>query len=367
LKERRPAFAITARIALAVALATPIVAASAVARAQGAVRDNATLATATNDQAKSTLEKRFGGSMVDLTTYIGSGTFYASGYHDPYVANALMLRPTYQLGTKYKLSLSARVYLEEEYTLPDNPTGRRFNALDTWLYLAAKNLYTEARSKIRISGTGRVVIPTSFESRYAHMLTAVGVGLSANRGFEFGTPDSQGKRWDLSLSLGDTFTKFIRTSALRGDGAGDSTGCRSFVTGGARSGTGEFGGTSADDRCGGPLNTNFSNGIVLNATLIRRRASLSATYSLINEFKYSAPNDMFTSMNAVPLGRVDATWAILALGYEFTDHIGASLGLSTFQPALNSRENGLRFPLFDFSGTNANNFTQVFVGLSGTL
>jgi hypothetical protein len=367
LKERRPAYAITARIALAVALATPIVAASAVARAQGAVRDNATLSTATNDEAKTWLEKRFGGSLVDLSTYIGSGTFYASGYHDPYVSNALMLRPVYQLGTKYKLTLNARIYLEEEYTLPDNPTGRRFNPLDTWLYLAAKNLYTEARSKIRISGTGRVVLPTSYESRYAHLLTAVGIGLSANRMFEFGTPDSQGKRWELAVSLGDTFTKFIRTSALRGGGAGDSTGCRTFVTGGARTGTGEYGGTSEADRCGGPLNTNFSNSVVLNATLMRRRASLSATYSLINEFKYSAPNDTFTAMNAVPLGRVDATWAILALGYEITDHVGVSLGLSTFQPAMNSRENGLRFPLFDFSGTNANNFTQVFAGLSGTL
>src|SRR5262249_44753423 len=155
------------------------------------------LSATPDDSKKSWVEKHFNGSYAELSTYVGSGTFYSSGYRDPYVSNALYLRPSYQLGTKFKLSLNARAYPAEGYTLPDSPTGRRFNPLDTWLYLAAKNLWSEPRSKIKLSGTARLVVPTSFESRYAHLFTGVGVGLTAIRPFEFGTPDSQGKRWEL--------------------------------------------------------------------------------------------------------------------------------------------------------------------------
>jgi hypothetical protein len=363
LQDRRPAFVILARLALASGIALPIVVVSSVAHAQGAARDSAGLSTSVEETNQSWLQKRFAGSTAELSTYVGSGTFYASGYHDSYVSNALYLRPSYQLGTKYKLTLNARVYLEEEYTTPDGPTGRRFNPLDTWLYLAAKNLYTEARSKVRFSGTARVVIPTSYESRYANLVTSLGISGAATRTWELGTPDSQGKRWDVMVTLGDAFTKAIRTSALRGNGPGDSTGCRAYITGPA---TGTMG-SSEGDRCGGPLNTSFSNNLSLMGSVSRKRFSFSATFILINEFRYRAPDDAFTSMNAVPQGRADATWSILALGYDVTEHVGVSLGMSTFQPALNSRADGLRFPFFDFSGGNANNFTQAFLSVSGTL
>jgi hypothetical protein len=364
LQDRRLAFAITvARLALALGIASSIVVSSSVARAQGAARDSAGLSTSAEETSQSWLQKRFAGSTAELSTYVGSGTFYASGYHDSYVSNALYLRPSYQLGTKYKLSLNARVYLEEEYTTPDTPNGRRFYPLDTWFYLAAKNLYTEARSKIRFSGTARMVVPTSYESRYAHLVTSFGVSGAASRGWELGTPDSQGKRWEVSLTLGEVFTKAIRTSSLRGNGPGDSTGCRGYIVGPA---TGTMG-SSESDRCGGPLSTSFSNNVSLAASVSRRRFSFSATFILINEFRYRAPDDAFTSMNAVPQGRSDSTWSILALGYDVTEHVGVSLGMSTFQPALNSRADGLRFPFFDFSGGNANNFTQAFLGVNGTL
>src|SRR4051794_712746 len=76
------------------------------ARAQGLVRDQSgTLTAAPTDQKKTWWQQRFAGSYAELTTYVGSGTFYASGYRNPYVSNALYLRPTYQLGTKYDLSL----------------------------------------------------------------------------------------------------------------------------------------------------------------------------------------------------------------------------------------------------------------------
>ena len=123
----------------------------------------------------------FAGSYVELSSFVGTGTFYVGGYHNPYVSNALYLKPIYQLGTSLGLTLSARVYLEAEYTQPDNTQARRFYPLDTWLTLAARNLYTGPRSKIRFAGMTRVVVPTSYESRYAHLLTGIGVGGSASR------------------------------------------------------------------------------------------------------------------------------------------------------------------------------------------
>jgi hypothetical protein len=347
------------------------VTASAPARAQGAARDQSGALTASpTDQSKSWFERRFSGSYAELSTYFGSGTFYVSGYHNPYISNAVYLRPTFQLGTKYNLALNARVYLEEEYTQPDNPTGRRFYPLDTWLYLTAKNLYTHPSSKIRISGALRAVIPTSYESSYAHLVTGLTAQLTANRAWEFGTPDSQGKRWGATLSLGTGFAKFFRTSPLRGNDPGGTSGCAlpsAAAPVASHTGADGFPTISEADRCGGPLSTSYSFGTVAVANLTRKRWTLGMTLFVTNEFHYSVPHDQFTPMNAVSVGRVDTTWGILSLGYDLTEHLGVSVGVSSQQPALNSTDGSLRFPFFDFKGGAGNNYTQAFVGLNGTI
>jgi len=69
----------------------------------------------------------------------------------------------------------------------------------------------------------------------------------------------------------------------------------------------------------------------------------------------------------VPRGRDDLTWGLIALGYEIRPHLGVSLGLSSFQPALDARYRYPRFPFFDFTDTNMNNYTQLFASVSGTL
>jgi hypothetical protein len=337
--------------------------------AQGAVRDTSgSLTTSTADDANKTwLQQRFAGSIAEVTTYVGSGTFYTSGYHDPYVSNAFFFRPQYNLGTKYKLALAGRVYVEEEYTTPDQPNGRRFNPLDSFIYLNAKNLYTMPRAKVTFSGGVRASIPISYESRYAHLVTGLGVSLGANRVFEFGRPDAQGKRWNLSLTLGEGFMKAFRTSAIRGNFAGDTTGCRTTGPAGYVGGPG----AAEDDRCGGPLSTSYtimSSGAV---ALSRGRYSLSMSLIVLNDFKYTIDTNTYTMLvansNQVPTGRSDLTWGIISAGYDITDHFALSVGVASLQPALDSRYRYMRFPFFDFAGPNANNFTQVLVGVSGTL
>jgi len=365
LTERRQQFA---RLIAALAGLAPFVAASA-AWGQGAVRDQSGTLTATASAAekKSWLEQRFAGSFAEVTTYVGTSTFYTSGYRDPYVANAFYLRPQYDLGTKYKLSLAGRVYVEEEYTTPDTPNGRRFNPLDSYLYLNAKNLYTMPRAKVKFSGGLRAAIPVSYESRYAHLITAFGVSLGANRAFEFGRPDAQGKRWNLTLSLGETFSKALRTSAIRGSFPGDTTGCRTTGPAGFAGSVGAV----DNDRCGGPLSTSYAFGTSGSVGLSRGRYSLSASLIVLNEFKYSIDADTYqrvvTMSNQSVTGRSDITWGIISAGYDVTDHFALSVGLASYQPALDSRYQTLRFPFFDFSGANANNFTQLLVGVTGTL
>ena len=340
---------------------------------QGAVRDQSGTLTATpTSQTKSTwLEQHFAGSIAEVTTYVGSGTFYTSGYHDAYVSDAFYVRPSYQLGTKYKLSLNARVYIEEEWTTPDNSVGRRFNPLDSWIYLTAKDLYTMPRAKIRFSGSLRAVIPVSYESRYANLVTALGASGGAARTFEFGRPDAQGKRWELAASLGAAFTKGIYSSDLRGKGPGDTSGCR---TTGPVTFTSSPGGPSPTetDRCGGPLNTSFTITSSGNIALSRGRYSLSMTLIVINQFKYAidqTTTDLVVAQtDTVPRGREDFTWGIVSAGYDISDHLSVSLGVASYQPALDSTYQHLRFPFFDFtSGPNANNYAQLLVGVTGTL
>jgi hypothetical protein len=341
----------------------------------------------TEDQKKTWLEQRFAGSSAEVTTYVGSGTFYTSGYRDPYVSNAFYLRPQYNLGTRFNLHLAARVYIEEEYTTSDLPNGRQFNPLDSIIYLNAKNLYTTPKWRVKFFGGARASIPISYESRYSHLITTLGVSGGVNKTWEFGRPDAQGKRWNLTATGGAGYSKSIRTSDLRGNFPGDTTGCRTTGAAGYTGGPG----AAQNDRCGGPLNTSWALTWSGALALSRGRYSLSASLIVLNEFKYSIDADTAIQISqqcappaglsnpstsstaaamgcAVPLGRADITWGIVSAGYDINDHLSLSVGVASYQPAMTSDYKSLRFPFFDTSGgANANNFTQLLVGVSGTL
>ncbi len=314
--------------------------------------------------------QKFTGSALELSTYAGTGTFYASGYHDPYVSIAAFARPTYDLGTRYSLSLNARLYVEEELTEPDNPEGRHFYPYDPWLWLSAQNLHTFARTKIRLGAILRTIVPLSYESRYQHLLFGLGAGLNLNRPFELGHAADKSRQWTLTVTYVFIFYKFFHSSDFRGSGPADTSGCRapdSAALGGATASGGEPS-VSATDRCGGPVNPDFSfvNGFV--AALARGKWSLATTLLIVNTFDYAVATDAYTSVNAIYRGRNDTTWGIVAAGYQLRPRVGVSVGISSQQPALDTRQQNLRFPFFDLSGgATANNYTQFFVSLNGTL
>jgi hypothetical protein len=344
-------------------------AAQSYAFAQGASSLVQDVARSPAAPASSGYLKKFEGTSAEFLTYIGSGSFYTSGYRNPYASLALFVRPVYSLGTRYKLSLKARLYVEEELTSPDNPNGRRFYPYDPWVWLAADDLKTFERTKVRIGGVVRVIIPLSPESRYQNMIAGVGGGPSFNRRWEFGDVTDEKRKWTLSATYAALAYKYFQTSNFRGSGPGDSTGCLA-PTGAGAPGIGGGGGptAAASDRCGGPANTNFSIGNMFMVGLGRGKWSASMTLLIQNSFRYAFPSDMYMPANGVSTGRSDITWGILAAGYKLRPHLGVSAGLSSYQPALDSRYRYPRFPFFDLSGgANANNFTQVMFSIEGSI
>jgi len=328
---------------------------------------DAVTAVATNQQEKTAMPawlKKFAGSSAELGSYFGTSVFYTNGYSDPYVSTSLYLRPTYDLGTRFKLALTARIYLEREFTEPDNQAGRRFYPYDGWLSLVARNLKQWAPAKLTLGGTARLTIPISYESRYAHLLTAVTLGPSLGGELIFGHDPNVEKQWRFSFTVLAQFTKYVQSQDALGLGPGASASCKEFVPGAVSFGV--DGAPAASDRCGG-INQNFGVRSAVVLGLARGKWSLGATFLVDNTFMHSVPNDQYKDMYAVATGREDTTWGIVGLTYSFNDHFAANAGISSQQPALDSRVQGLRFPFFDTAGGNANNFTQAFVSLTGTL
>lgn len=345
-------------------LVVAVLGCTARARAQSVVKDqSAGTVTGTAAKQQTWFEQKFAGSFAETGMYVGSGSFYASGYRNPYAAGYIYLRPRFNLGTKVGLALNLRLYQVLEFTQPDEPTDRRWSPLDVWLWLSAANLYTEPHSKIRLSGQFRLVIPSSYESVYANLALGMALGLNLSRGFKLP------RDFGVSLSLGSVVTKNFHTKIYRGNGPDDTSGCRAATSPGGIA-TGPIGEqpTFADtDTCGGFLNTNVSVVTSGSIGLSWRKVSFGVTLIVVNAFKYAFPKDQYQSMNAVARGQSDATWGMLSLGYDVNDHLNLSLGMSSYQPVRTADQKGIRFPFFDFSSGNAANNTQVFVSMSGTL
>jgi hypothetical protein len=176
------------------------------------------------------------------------------------------------------------------------------------------------------------------------------------------------QRWNLATSLAGVFTKYFYTNDLRGSGPNDSSGCRPFLAAGLAAGSTGGPTAAASDRCGGSVNTNFALATSGTVALSKGKWSLATILVISNSFRYRVSADTEAMLPQSDVGRADTTWGIVSFGYSFTDHVGISVGLSSFQNALDSQYKNLRFPFFDLSGgANANNYTQGFVSLSGTL
>jgi hypothetical protein len=314
--------------------------------------------------------RKFVGSALELSSYVGTGSFYVSGYHDPYASLAVFARPTYDLGTRFKLSLNARLYVELEMTQPDNDTGRHLYPYDPWLWLSAANLHTWERAKLRLGGLVRTILPLSYESRYQNLLFGLGAGFNLTRTFELGHAADKSRQWTLTARYNFLAYKYFHSSNYPGTGYLDTGGCPAADHGAAApAGASVSAGEPAIapvDHCSA-VNPDFSFQDTFVALLARGKWSLATTLIIINTFDYTIPTNVYTSPNADAGGRSDMTWGIVALTYQLRPRIELNAGISSLQPALDASHQNVRFPFFDFSGANANNYTQLFVSVNGTL
>ncbi len=191
------------------------------------------------------------------------------------------------------------------------------------------------------------------------MLFGVGGGPNVNRIWEFGDVGDPDHKWTLLATYALTSYKYVQTSVYRGTGPGDAANCR--VPGGHAGG-------ATSDACGGPHNPNFSVNNAFILSLSHGKWSGGMTLLITNTFNYSFPDDPLSPAAATNTGRTDTTWGILSLSRQISDRFSLVAGLSSLQPALDSRYRYPRFPFFDLSGgANYNNFTQLFFALDGVL
>ena len=211
----------------------------------------------------------------------------------------------------------------------------------------------------------RSILPLSYESRYQHMITAIGVGPNVNREFEFGQVNDEERKWTLRLTYTFVAYKYFQTSDFRGSGPNDTTGCLAPPSGGAPGASGGPGAVGV----GRPIvaavrptrTSRSSNGII--ASLSRGKWSVGMTLLVQNIFNHSIPPDMFTSTNGAARAQSDTTWGIVSPATSCAPTSGCPPASPACSPRSIARYRYPRFPFFDFSGgANCNNYTQAVLG-----
>ncbi|MBL8949484.1 MAG: hypothetical protein JNK82_01815 [Myxococcaceae bacterium] len=249
-----------------------------------------------------------------------------------------------------------------EYTMPDNATGRRIVNDDARIALSMPALYKSSLTGITLNPNINIIIPTTPMSWHAGLITRLGVGGSAQRGF--GLPIGS-----LQASLGGFATYGIYTqtaNVVKPDDRRDQQGNNVVLT--------RAGETYAD--------------IAGNNSMINVRASVGATwlvndwffisggYGVIANWKYPSTNqrDQFTPQGMTSTGQNSARegmvedilqFASVSVAVNITDVISASLYLYNLAPMFTRNYQGIRFPLVDYTGL-PNNFTIVGLSLAAT-
>jgi long-subunit fatty acid transport protein len=292
---------------------------------------------------------------IALSTIVGEATFVANrDTNDAVVAQSVSLGPSYRLTDHVSVGLGWS--LGWEYTTPDGPPGapvnRRYSPSDISGSISHSDLWSDHRSGLRLSGSIRAIAPTSFESRQNHTITNVTVSPSLSRAF---------LKDRLTLSYGFGFTKYFPAQATRGFvGCADDP---SFLHP-----PGQEQPSTDSQRCGGGgMNTNFSISNSLGGSYkFTDKLSGSIGIGLSRAWKFTPDGPVGSSGEPGLTGGLWQTTGDLSMSYAINDTYSVSGGVSSGQPALDSRQSRPRFPLFDFE-TPANGFTTFGVTLSGRI
>lgn len=296
---------------------------------------------------------RWGGLLI-ADTSVGFGTFVEGFDDDPFVAQALSVRPSLRIdeipGTA---SLILRQDLSYEFTEPNNPSGRAFDWADTWLWLVAPGLWTEPLTGVTLGAEARVTLPISYESRMSDRITAVTIGPRVTRAFG-----------DFTAQLRVLGTKHVfahSNAGLQRDevDTGDADGiplaqCRAGETWCA----------------GGPYVPSWGASLYgLLAYQVTSAVSTSLVLQYGAMWREAAPDDAFTSRAVDEDGNrvvqqglqrsADTAVATIDVTYQLDETFGFSAGVVTQMPTRTADNRAFRFHLIDFA-TPANNYSSLY-------
>lgn len=252
-----------------------------------------------------------------------------------------------------------------------NPPGadRRTDYSDLWLTLRAPRIYTIPKVDIGINPQIRLIVPTSLQSRNAHLASTLTAFLGFGRAFFKG-------RLRLGYSFG--FQKFFHTQTTQSFG---QTGNASTIAPGGNpwnavtsTGSANF---YSDPSRNGQVNTNFSlMNIVSGGVQIHEKVSFDLLYFTIHGFAYDqscvivvngVPEDICQNGDAVAansgsrldrpgLRQSQVLWG--SLSYHALDWLTVTLSWINFAPMFNP-DSTYRQGIFS---ADYNAFTTVMLG-----
>jgi hypothetical protein len=296
---------------------------------------------------------------ASFDSYLGQGTFYNANLYS-YLASSFFLGARYQFSLFHtKFAVSGSGYIVYEYTMPDAPTGRRWNWRDLAFSLSAPAVFKETRfSGISVTPSLSFTVPITPESWAATTVTVLGAGLNFTR--------SIGK-FDLAASVSGS--KGFHRSWVGVVGAvNDPNGIPTVVC------------RSSDPvLCGDQTtNTAFGMGVSLSADFrATDNLSFSAQYVWRMGWKYPIANagDPYNPQAVTSSGQAvadtgyvrgpDLIITSIAANYQISDHWGVSLYTYTAMPPKTADDKNFRFPFWDFL-SGPMNYSQLGLSLSAS-
>ncbi|MEK6608413.1 MAG: hypothetical protein AABZ30_12190 [Myxococcota bacterium] len=291
----------------------------------------------------------------ELSNSLGLGTFVENDYSDaPFFGQALDINPTYKLTDD--ISADVDWILAWEYTTPDNPTGRRYTPSDVVFRVAHSSLLKDARfTGLTVTSSVLAIAPTSYESRFRGTVTNLTGRIGVNRPF-LGDRLTPSYRFSATKYLPTQQSPGFLTDPEEQEEIADDQGHLLVACSVAR------------DACAGTAGINPSYSFTNRARVdykVTSKFSAKLILDVTNIFKFETP-EAFSDPNLPSRGRVDMTAGVFELVYSLHERLDLKAGVTSEQPALDSRNDGLRFPFFDFESPS-NNFTQFYLSVATKL
>jgi hypothetical protein len=304
--------------------------------------------------AKITLDNALGSGVLESNTYSQNPSYTINVYANPSYDFSIG-------GHKLKASAWEGLFM---YPRLDNNAGtnRRVDWSDLRLILSDSKIYEEPHSHIKLGANLRGVVPLSYTSRYASMITALTLGVNLSKSFY---------RLDLAAGFGfqKNFFRYTSVYAPCPPGTTPITTNSGATVDGFTGPICRTGDSSAPVTAATAMNTNFTLIPSVSGTYhFTGNLSLSLSITYLDSFLYPVPVDGFSSTAvdsngnqiAQSQGRVDAFYSITSLDYSLDDHWGLSLGILNNTSPRSPDAQGYNFPIADVTSLATNSFVFFF-------